>query len=114
MSGRVRILDLELLIVVQEEGNVTQAAKRVGITEPALSKRIRLIKRQVQAHLFDRNHEGAAITNQGHTFIERTRVSVEAFHQAVQEANETQRTERHTLRIGTSSFLPPSLILSLI
>lgn len=110
MSGRVRIRDLELLIVLQEEGNVTQAAKRVGITEPALSKRIRLIEQRVQAHLFDRNHEGAAITNQGRTFIERARVSVEAFHQAVYEANETKSTERHKLRIGTSPFLAPSLI----
>ena len=110
MSGHVRIRDLELLIAVEEEGNVTQAAKRFGVTEPALSKRIRLIEQRVQAHLFDRDHEGAAITNQGRSFIERARVSVEAFHQAVHDAHETKRTERHKLRIGTSAFLAPSLI----
>lgn len=110
MSGHVKIRDLELVIALYEEANFTQAARRIGISEPALSKRLRLIEQRVHAHLFDRNHEGAAITNQGRSFIEYARISVQAFHQAVHEAHETKRGEYHRLRIGASAFLAPHLI----
>lgn len=110
MSGHIKIRDLELVIALQEESNFTQAAKRIGISEPALSKRLRLIEQRVHAHLFVRSHEGAAITNQGRSFIEYARISVQAFHQAVHEAHETKRGEYHKLRIGASSSLAPYLI----
>jgi hypothetical protein len=38
--GQTRIRDLELLLVLHEEGNMTRAATRVGISEPALSKQL--------------------------------------------------------------------------
>lgn len=42
--------------------------------------------------------------------MEHARVSIQAYHRAVHEAHEAGRAERHRLRIGTSAFLPPSLI----
>lgn len=110
MSGHVKIRDLELIIALQEEGNLTQAAKRIGISEPGISKRLRLIERRIHAHLFDRNHGGASITDEGRSFVQSARVSVQAFHQAVYEAHETKRGERPKLRIGASVFLAPHLI----
>jgi DNA-binding transcriptional LysR family regulator len=37
-EGQFRIRDLELVVALHEEGNMTQAAKRLGMSEPALSK----------------------------------------------------------------------------
>jgi DNA-binding transcriptional LysR family regulator len=46
MLSHLKIRDLELVVALHEEGSVTQAAKRVGISEPGFSKRIQLIERQ--------------------------------------------------------------------
>jgi len=110
MTANLKIRDLELVVALHEEGNVTQAAKRVGISEPALSKRLRLVERKVDARLFERSHDGARATDSGRNFVAHAADSIHAFHRAVHEAREAKHGERHKLRIGVSTYLPPSLI----
>jgi DNA-binding transcriptional LysR family regulator len=110
MSGHIRIRDLELVVALHEECNVTQAARRVGISEPALSKRLRLIEHRVKATLFTRGSEGAFITASGRPFVERARVSIQSYYQGVHEAQEAKHGEHHKLKIGASAFLAPHLI----
>jgi DNA-binding transcriptional LysR family regulator len=110
VSAQLKIRDLELVMALHEEGNVTVAARRIGISEPALSKRLRAIEHQVQVQLFDRSHEGATITEAGRAFVEHAQQSLQEFHRAVHEARETKRGTSHKLSIGASSFLSPHLI----
>jgi DNA-binding transcriptional LysR family regulator len=110
MTDPMRIRDLELIVAVYETGNLTQAAKQMNISEPALSKQLHIIERRIRVRLFDRGRGGAARTDQGRAFVEHARVSIEAYHRALHEAHEAGRSEQHKLRIGTSAFLPPSLI----
>ena len=110
MSGHIKIRDLELVVALQEERNFTQAAKRVGISEPAFSKRLRLIERRLQAKLFTRGTEGVLVTASGSSFIERARVCIGVFYQGVHDAQEAKYSEHHKLRIGASAFLAPHLI----
>jgi LysR family hca operon transcriptional activator len=110
MTDHLKIRDLELVVALHEEGNLTKAAKRVGITEPALSKRLGLIEQIVQAQLFIRKYGGATITAAGRAFVEHIRLSIHSCHRAVHEAREAKRGERHKLRIGTSPYLPSGFI----
>ena len=57
-AGNFRIRDLELIVALHEAGNMTQAAKRLGISEPALSKQLQKIESWVQAPLFERGNGG--------------------------------------------------------
>lgn len=106
----MRIRDLELIVAVYEAGNLTLAAKQMGMSEPGLSKQLGVIERRIRLRLFNRGHDGAALTEAGRAFVEHARVSIQEYHRALHEARETQRSEHHKLRIGTSSFLPPCLI----
>jgi DNA-binding transcriptional LysR family regulator len=110
MSGHVKIRDLELVVALHEEGNLTQAAKRIGISEPAFSKRLRLIERRVQAKLFARGSEGSLATESGRAFMESARISIQSYYQAVHEAQEAKFGENHKLRIGVSAYLDSRLI----
>jgi len=110
LTSRLKIRDLELIVALHEEGTFTQAAKRVGVTEPALSKRLLLIERMVQARLFNRGHDGATITGAGRHFVEHIQESVYSFHRAIHEAREAKQGERHKLRIGASAYLPSEMI----
>lgn len=106
----MRIRDLELIVAVYETGNLTQAAKQVGISEPALSKQLHIIERRIRMRLFDRGYEGAALTEQGRAFVEHARISIQEYHRALHEAHEAGGAGHYTLRIGTSAFLPPLLV----
>ncbi|MGD0731873.1 MAG: LysR family transcriptional regulator, partial [Terracidiphilus sp.] len=57
-EGHFRIRDLELVVALHEDGNMTQAAKRLGMSEPALSKQLQKIERRIQTRLFERGNGG--------------------------------------------------------
>jgi DNA-binding transcriptional LysR family regulator len=110
MKAQLKIRDLELVVALHEEGTFTQAAKRVGITEPAFSKRLKLVEREVKETLFDRNYDGVTTTDSGRSFVAHILESIHAYYRAVHEAHEAKHGERHKLCIGVSAYLPANLI----
>jgi LysR family pca operon transcriptional activator len=110
MLSHLKIRDLELVVALHEEGSVTQAAKRVGISEPAFCKRIQLIERLINVRLFERGHDGVKATNSGLAFIAYATEIIHLFHRAIHEAHEATRGECSKLCIGVSAFMPSELI----
>jgi DNA-binding transcriptional LysR family regulator len=110
MSTHLKIRDLEIVVALQEEGTFTQAARRVGVTQTALSKRVQAIERQVQARLFDRTHGGAVLTEPGRSFVSGAAEVIHAFHRALHDAQNAKHGECRKLRIGVSVYLPPNFI----
>ena len=109
-EGQFRIRDLELVVALHEEGNMTQAAKRLGMSEPALSKQLKKIERRIQTRLFERGNGGVVTTGSGRSFVAHAAESVQAFRRAVHEAQESKHIAPHRLRIGVSTCHPPNLI----
>jgi DNA-binding transcriptional LysR family regulator len=103
--GQTRIRDLELLLVLNEEGNMTRAATRVGISEPALSKQLRKLEQRLRLKLFERGNGGMVTTASGQAFVAHAYDCFHAFHRAMNEAHDSQFGEQHRLRIGASSYL---------
>lgn len=103
--GQTRIRDLELLLVLNEEGNMTRAATRVGISEPALSKQLRKLEQRLRLKLFERGNGGMVTTASGQAFVAHAYDCFHAFHRALNEAHDSQFGELHKLRIGASSYL---------
>ena len=109
-EGQFRIRDLELVVALHEEGNMTQAAKRLGMSEPALSKQLKKIERRIQTPLFERGNGGVVTTGSGRSFVAHAAESVQAFRRAVHEAQESKHNALHRLRIGVSTCHPLNLI----
>lgn len=57
--------DIEILKVVNETGNITNAADKLCTTQSALSKRIKLIEDELNAQIFKRSRGGAILTKKG-------------------------------------------------
>jgi DNA-binding transcriptional LysR family regulator len=104
-SGHTCIRDLELVLALHEESNVTRAAQRVGISEPAFGKQLQKIEHRIQMQLFERSNGGAVTTSSGRAFVAHAYDCVHAFYRAVNDAHESSFGERHILRIGASCFL---------
>ncbi|MFI6500220.1 LysR family transcriptional regulator [Nonomuraea typhae] len=60
-----------------EELNVSRAAERLYVSQPALSKQLRALERQLGCTLFDRVHGGVALTRQGEALLPVVRDLVE-------------------------------------
>ena len=101
MATKTRIDDLELVVALSEERTLSQVAKRVGMTQPAISKRLQVIQRRLQLKLFETNHTGADITEPGRFFAEYAQQSVNLFHRGIHEARQAKDAHLNRLRVGT-------------
>jgi len=66
----MNIKDLESIIAVVDEGNITRAAKKLFITQPSLSQCIQRVENELGATLFIRTKSGIELTSGGRAFIE--------------------------------------------
>jgi DNA-binding transcriptional LysR family regulator len=99
---------LRAFVTVAREGNLTRAAERLHLTQPAVSLQIKALQAALNLQLFARTSNGMALTDDGAKllpFAERVMESVAEFRQG---ANALHSTLSGTLSIGT--ILDPEFI----
>jgi LysR family transcriptional regulator, nitrogen assimilation regulatory protein len=96
---------LEYFVRVAELGSFTRAALQLGVTQPALSKHLRLLEVELRQNLLIRNGRGASPTEAGKRLLEHGRGIL---HQ-VALAKEDLSALRGELAGHVSIGLPPSL-----
>lgn len=70
----MRLNQIRDLIAVSEAGSLRAAARRIGISQPAMSKSLAELEREFQAQLLTRSSRGVALTAAGRAFVARARV----------------------------------------
>ncbi|MGI5473232.1 LysR substrate-binding domain-containing protein [Streptomyces sp. CA-132043] len=95
--------DLRYFTAVAEELNFTRAAERLFVSQPALSKQIRMLERQVGAPLFHRNRRAVRLTAVGQALLPHAHGMLAAWEAAETAMDEAKAAELHTLVIGMST-----------
>jgi len=85
---------------VAEEGNLTRAAARLYISQPALTKQIRQLEEQLGAVLFKRSRSGMALTEPGEALAEAVGGVLEAWDRAERSVKAAEASASKVLRIG--------------
>lgn len=67
------ISSLQAFLAVAETGSFSRAAERIFLTQPAISKRIAALEKQLGAPLFDRIGRGIRLTEAGNELLIRAR-----------------------------------------
>ena len=68
---------LRYIVTVAETGNITEAAKRLFISQPSLTNAIRELEKEMEITIFNRTNKGVAITYEGDTFLSYARQVLE-------------------------------------
>ncbi len=90
-------------VVVAEELHFTRAAERLFISQPALSKQIRMLERQLGAPLFDRRSDGVRLTPVGEALLPHARQVLAAWDRGWAETERAKGRQRATLVAGMST-----------
>ncbi len=86
-----------------EELNFTRAAERLFVSQPALSKQIRMLKKQLGAGLFHRDRRSVRLTAVGEALLPHARGMLAAWEAAEAAVEEARNAALHTLVIGMST-----------
>ncbi|TDD85187.1 LysR family transcriptional regulator [Saccharopolyspora karakumensis] len=65
----MELRSMRYFVAVAEAGTVSEAAKRVHVTQPALSRQIRLLERELRVTLFDRREGRLELSAAGRGFL---------------------------------------------
>lgn len=68
---------LKYIVTVAETGNITEAAKRLFISQPSLTNAIRELEKEMQITIFHRTNKGVAVSNEGDEFLSYARQVLE-------------------------------------
>jgi len=109
MIDRVRAL-----LTVIEEGSVNRAAVRLHITQPALSRQMKLLESEVGGKLLERETSGVKPTGLGHTLVKVMRPVIDSYESALAEVRLQARGSGSEVRVGflisaAQSILTPAM-----
>jgi DNA-binding transcriptional LysR family regulator len=111
----VEIRELRAFVVVVEEGGVSAAARRLHLSQSALSQVVQSLERQLGVRLLNRSHSGTTPTPAGEALVRRARAILTSHDEAVAEvmgAGGNDSLVAGRLRVGVPLELPLDVLPS--
>jgi DNA-binding transcriptional LysR family regulator len=106
----VELRHLRYFVAVAEEGSFLGAASRLRVAQPALSKQIHDLEREVGVKLFERRPRGTRVTPAGEAFLLHARQTLETAARAVATARKTSSATGLTIALGDVYVYTPVLL----
>jgi DNA-binding transcriptional LysR family regulator len=97
-------LHLRSFLVLAQELQFARAAKRLGVSQPTLSRRIHLLEEQLGAELFDRSKQPIDLTPAGGAFLEDARLALHHSRRALEQGRRAARGELGRISVGAISW----------
>jgi LysR family nitrogen assimilation transcriptional regulator len=96
----MNLRQLQYFVEVSEAGSVTRAAERLHVAQPALSRHMRTLERDLGVPLFARDGRGIALTNAGIVFRDRVRTVLRELDRAQLEVKALSRSPGGRIDFG--------------
>ncbi|MFH0519686.1 LysR family transcriptional regulator [Streptomyces sp. M41] len=103
MTMDVHVRELRYFVTVAEELHFTRAAERLYVSQPALSKQVRALERQLGVELFRRAPQGVTLTEAGTALLPHARQVLAAWSQGAAAMEAARAAARGTLVVGMST-----------
>ncbi|MGA2452752.1 MAG: LysR family transcriptional regulator [Solirubrobacteraceae bacterium] len=100
---------LRYFVTVSEEGQITRAARKLHLAQPALSQAIAQLESQLGIELFVRHPRGVTLTDAGAVFLVKARAALAAEAETAQTALALRRAANAAITIG---FIGPPPAIS--
>ncbi len=114
MTQTIGIKDMRAFFAIVEEGNISHAAQRLGIAQPALSRQMKHLEENLNVKLFERGSRRIRLTEAGQVLYNRVEGILGMVDGTVREITEIGSGTKGTIRIGTittsGAMILPDLI----
>src|SRR3989454_3737759 len=96
----VEIDQVEAFVTIIRRGGFTRAATALHLSQPAVSRRLELLEREVGQPLFDRTRGGARLTEAGRTFLPHAEALLASMRDGVAAVQALNRADRGTVTLA--------------
>ncbi|MBP5211800.1 MAG: LysR family transcriptional regulator, partial [Pyramidobacter sp.] len=107
--------ELETFVTIVEKGSVSGAAAALGVSQPAVSKRIARLEEEMGSPLFANGHKHSSLTSEGGVLYKAALKMLETRRQARIQIAEISQDLYGTVRVAASSipgdFILPKLLV---
>jgi LysR family transcriptional regulator of abg operon len=100
----MKMRHIQAFLAVVEAGGIRAAAKRLGISQPALSKTIQELETSLGAPLVTRSAQGSTPTDYGEALFRRLQVVDQEFRRAKDEIDQMLGARRGNVAVGLSAI----------
>jgi len=100
----LRLNQIRDLLSVIESGSIRSAARRLGVSQPTVTKSIRLLEGELGAELLVRSSGGVTATAAGRAFAARAKVAQHELRQARMEVDALSGARGTSLTVGLGSL----------
>jgi LysR family transcriptional regulator of abg operon len=98
----MRLNQIRDFLAIVETGSIRAAARRLELSQPALTKSLRQLENELGAVLLARGVRGARPTDLGRAFLARARAVSEDLRRAREELDQLRGAKEGSLSIGTA------------
>jgi DNA-binding transcriptional LysR family regulator len=92
--------ELRSLVLLAQQLHFGRTARLLNLSQPALTKQIRLIEEELGCSLFQRGKHGTKLTSAGELFLKQAKPIVNDFDQLIEAGRRLSRGDSGRLRIG--------------
>jgi DNA-binding transcriptional LysR family regulator len=93
---------IETFLLIARSGSVTRAARSLGLSQPALTERLRALERELGAELFARTRRGVRLTDAGRALVPHAERAVGAIEEGRRALDRLRHGEIGRLAIGSA------------
>jgi molybdate transport repressor ModE-like protein len=106
-------MSLDRLLTLAEvaaRGSITEAARALGLTQPAATRRLQLLEEEVGAPLLARGRKGVRLTETGKLVAAEGEALLERYERLLSDVRRLQRLEAGTVRVGAGATAVTALL----
>ncbi len=99
-------LDLyKVFYYVAKNNSITQASNELMVSQPAVSKAIKVLERDLNTSLFNRNKDGVTLTQAGELLYSKISKAMELIKSGEEEIDSLNNMEQGTINIGAGNTI---------
>ena len=101
---RLQLKQLRQLQLISERGSIRQAADDLSVTQPALSRSIRLLEDDLGIKLMHRGPRGVELTESGTVLVENAKLIEANLRSTTEQLDELHGAGQGTVRLGVGPY----------
>ena len=100
---RMELRHLRYFVAIAQEENISQASKRLHVSQPSLSRQIRDLEDEVGIALLKRSAKAIQLTESGQVFFAEAKAALQRVEDAVSLTRAIAKRKQNHIRIGHSA-----------